>query len=464
MNDKWILVLVLFFASGLLLSHAAGEPPTPRSNTDSSPNVILILADDMALGDLSSLNGGRSRTPNLDRLKNESVWFSQAYSAAPVCAPARASILTGRYPHRTGVVTLNQLTYPSLTRLRRDETTIAELLRDHGYTTGLIGKWHCGNGQGHEPTDHGFDEFEGFLNHTDVRHYNDYRLQVAGQTVAAKDQYLTTDLSARALEYVRRHRDEPFFLHLAHYAPHRPIEAPAEWIEPYVQRGLDEQTATVYAMIEIMDQGIGELLAELDRLGIRERTIVVFASDNGPDPIVGRRFNHDLRGTKYTVYDGGVRVPFLVNWPGKLTPKQRSETVHFTDVLPTLMELCGFDLPETLELDGVSLMGLLTGKAGDTELPEQRFWQWNRTRPRYSHNAAIREGDWKLVRPFVTRNVPKNDSTLPPALYDLSSDPSESRDLAGEHPERVQRMNQSLESWTQAVERDRKRGEATADE
>ncbi|QEG00438.1 Arylsulfatase precursor [Stieleria maiorica] len=463
MNYPSTVALTLFCVSGLLLPHAVAEPPTPPSKTDSPPNVILILADDMALGDLSSLNGGLSRTPHLDRLKDDSVWFSQAYSAAPVCAPARAALLTGRYPHRTGVVTLNQLTYPSLTRLRRDETTIAELLQDRGYATGLIGKWHCGNGQGYEPNDHGFDEFEGFLNHTFIRRYFDYRLQVAGRTVEVNDQYLTSDLSARAVDFVRRHRDEPFFLHLAHYAPHRPIDAPAERIEPYLRRGLDQQTATVYAMIEIMDQGIGELLEELDRLQIREQTIVVFASDNGPDPLVQRRFNHDLRETKYTVYEGGVKVPFLVHWPNKLTPKELHDTVHFTDVLPTLMELCGFDVPETLELDGASLAGRLTGNADVAPLPGQRFWQWNRAQPRYSHNAAVREGNWKLVRPFVTRNIPKNDSELPPALYDLSSDPSESHDVAAEHPERVTQMNQALESWTRAVERDRTRTESVAD-
>ncbi|MCS7468915.1 arylsulfatase [Stieleria sp. ICT_E10.1] len=461
-NFRWTVASMLFFATGSLLTFGIAGTPQQLSAADPPPNVILILADDMALGDLASFNGGRSRTPNLDQLKSESVWFSQAYSAAPVCAPARAALLTGRYPHRTGVVTLNQLTYPSLTRLRPDETTIADLFQNQGYTTGLVGKWHCGNGDGFEPLDRGFDEFEGFVNSTDVPSYFDYRLQIQRQTEAFSDRYLTSDLSARAVEFVRRHQHEPFFLHLAHYAPHRPIAAPEERITPYLQRGLHRETATVYAMIEILDEGIGELLSELDRLEIRDQTIVLFASDNGLDPLVQRRFNRELRGTKYTVYEGGMRVPFLVRWPGTFTPGEREHLVHFTDVLPTLMDLCGLKLPPTLELDGVSLAGLLAGNGDDTELPGQRYWQWNRTEPLYSHNAAMRQGKWKLVRPYVTRGVPKGQSKRPPALYDLAADPSESRDVAAQHPERVSRMNDSLEAWSQSVEQDRTRAKAVS--
>ncbi|MEM9481072.1 MAG: sulfatase-like hydrolase/transferase, partial [Verrucomicrobiota bacterium] len=374
------------------------------------PNVILILADDMALGDMSCFNGGVSRTPNLDRLKEESVWFHQAYSASPVCAPARAALLTGRYPHRTGVVTLNMERFPALTRLKTDEVTMADVFRANGYVTGLIGKWHLGIGRDFHPLSRGFDEFEGFIGHLHVPSYFDYVLDIGGETKAFPDRYLTHDLSERAVKFVQRHREGPFFLHLAHYAPHRPIEAPDDKIQPYLEKGLDEETATVYAMIEVMDEGIGELLEELERLKIAENTIVVFASDNGPDSLVKERFNVDLLGTKYLVNEGGIRVPFMVRWKGQLAPDEVHEMIHFIDVLPTLGELCGLKLPIKMPLDGSSFAPLLRGQ--EWKGAEYRFWQWNRGLPRYSHNAAVREGDWKLVRPFVTKNMPKGNSKL----------------------------------------------------
>ncbi|MCA9067301.1 MAG: sulfatase-like hydrolase/transferase [Planctomycetaceae bacterium] len=420
------------------------------------PNIILILADDMATGDLSSRNAGRSKTPNLDRLARQSVWFDQAYSASCVCAPARAALLTGRYPHRTGVVTLNMNRYPQLTRLKHDETTIAEVLKAHGYATGLIGKWHCGQGKDNSPLKHGFDEFEGFSGSQDLSYFK-YSLTINNKVNEVSDRYLTDDLTQRAIAFVRRHREKPFFLHLAHYAPHRPLEAPAERVAVYRRKGLDESTATIYAMIEIMDRGIGELLSELDRLKLSERTIVIFASDNGPDPLTGTRFNQNFRGTKYQIYEGGIRVPLLVRWPGKFKAGQVKEMIHFVDVFPTILELCGVKHQPTMPLDGKSFATLLTGKLRTQEAPIRRFWQWNRGTPNYSHNAAMREGDWKLIRPYVTRTVNPKDSKQPPVLFNLSSDPTEAQDLAKDHPERTATMNALLTEWSQSVEMDRVR-------
>lgn len=438
----------------------AAETDAAETGDAVRPNVILILADDLALGDLASRNGGVSRTPNLDRLAASSVRFTQAYSASCVCAPARAALLTGRYPHRTGVVTLNMNRFPDLTRMKMDETTIADVLSSNGYVTGLIGKWHCGHGADYHPLKRGFQEFEGFSGSQDLSYFR-YTLDVGGNPVTVTDDYLTDDLSRRAIGFVRRHQERPFFLHLAHYAPHRPLEAPVELVRFYRAKGLDESTATIYAMIEVMDRGIGELLDELDRLKLSSKTVVVFASDNGPDPIPGQRFNEERRGMKYEVYEGGIRVPLWIRWPGTLEAIDREQVVHFIDLFPTLLDVCGVDDRPALPIDGVSLRDVLFD---NSPLPSRRlFWQWNRGTPRYSHNAAVREGDWKLIRPFVTRNIPKRESAEPATLYRIGAVRGESNDLSAGNPDRRSVMMNALKKWTASVENDRRRDTHTRD-
>lgn len=447
------LIAAVILPAWLAAVPAAASAAAPAARP---PNVIFILADDFAVGDLATFNGGLSRTPNLDRLVAEGVWFNAAYSASAVCAPARAAILTGRYPHRTGVVSLDLNREPELTRLRLDEVTIADAFTASGYTTGLIGKWHTGKGAEWHPLRRGFAEFEGFSGSEPSMTYFEYPLDLQGQRVEVRGKYLTDDLSARAVEFVRRHRERPFFLHLCHYAPHRPLGAPAALIESYLARGLEKNIATIYAMIEVMDRGIGELLTELDPLDLRRNTLVIFASDNGPDPIPGPRFNHGLRGMKYEVSEGGIRVPLVFNWPARYPAGERRGSVHFIDLFPTLVELCGLSVPARARpRDGTSLGPLL---AADRERPDPlRFWQWNRATPNYTHNAAMRDGPWKLVRPFVGREVPKADSTAAPVLYHLTTDPFETTDLAAQHPERYARMRAALAAWSAEIERERQR-------
>ncbi len=450
-NSLVLLLLAQFPFAGF-------APKATATEKTDGPNVILILADDMALGDFSSRNGGLSRTPNLERLAANSVQFENAYSASCVCAPARAALLTGRYPHRTGVVTLNMNRYPQLTRLRLDETTIANVLGDNGYATGLIGKWHCGIGKEYHPLRRGFHEFEGFSGSQDLSYFR-YTLDINGQSAEVADKYLTDDLSQRAIEFVRRHRDRPFFLHLAHYAPHRPLEAPKEIVDAYRDKGLDENTATIYAMIEVMDRGIGQLMDELDRLKISETTIVIFASDNGPDPLTGNRFNDELRGMKYEVYEGGIRVPLFIRWQNVLLRGRRSQLVHFVDLFPTILDLCDVTLQAKPPLDGISFRKSLVDNTLTESVP--RYWQWNRGRPNYTHNAAVRHGPWKLVRPYVNRKANPADSELPPVLYNLSDDPQEVTDVSAQHPGRYSMLKQQLDEWCRTVEAHRKRIEAS---
>ena len=428
--------------------------PIPAATPAAAPNVILILADDLALGDLASLNHGRTRTPHLDRLIASGVWFDRATSASAVCAPARAALLTGRYPQRTGVVSLTMRTEPELTRLHRDETTLADLFAARGYRTGLVGKWHVGLGDEWHPRRRGFAETACFVGDENIKSYDHFSLEIDGALRRFEGRYLTDELSTLAIDFVRRHRAAPFFLHLAHYAPHRPLGAPADLVKTYTDRGFPENTATVYAMVEILDRGIGALLAAVAELGLSERTLVIFASDNGPDPLAGPRFNHDRRGAKYDVFEGGIRVPLLFSWPGTLTPGRSDFPAHFTDLLPTLADICGLGRP-ALPPDGVSFAAHLRGAPAPPA--PLRFWQWNRAVPNYTHNLAVRDGDWKFVRPPVTRNKPTGDSTVSPALYHLPSDPGESTDVAAHHPDRVARLQAAADALTVAVEADRTR-------
>lgn len=420
-----------------------------KNNNKSTPNVILIVADDLAYGDLSYVNGGKTKTPHLDELARSGKWFENAYSASAVCAPARAALLTGKFPHETGCVTLNMTRYPELTSIDTSMATIADYYLANGYKTGLIGKWHNGNRPEHHPMNRGFTEFQGFLGFM-VENYNSYQLDINGEIKAFQSTYLTNELTNRAIDFVRRHRDNPFFLHLAHYAPHRPLGAPEKIVKYFLDKGYSRKQATIYAMIEVMDKGIGELVGELKSLGIIDNTLILFTSDNGPDPLTGNRPNAGLKGTKYTINEGGIRIPFIAYWKGSIDPGIEKRLIHFTDVVPSLVEICDLQIAPTT-FSGGSFAGLLNEQY-TSKLPELRYWQWNRGAPNYSHNATLRDGKWKLIRPFVTRNEPLKDSDASLELYDVENDPSEENDLSSQNEKRVLIMNTKLEEWSRQVE------------
>lgn len=449
-QKKYIGVIVTFFLATCLYGNNFKS-----EDKKNSPNVILILADDMGIGDISKFNQQINNTPVLDKLIDESLYFTHAYSAAPVCAPARAALLTGKYPHRTGCITLNMERFPELSRLKQNELTIANYFQEKGYVTGLIGKWHCGMGYDFHPLRRGFDEFEGFIDPSLMKSYFNYTLDIQGETHEFTNKYLTDDLTERAIGFVERHMEQPFFLHLAYYAPHRPLSAPDSIIDFYLKKGFDRNSATVYAMIEIMDKGIGNLLDKLDKLNLRENTVIIFASDNGPDPIVGERFNFGLKGTKYTVHEGGLRVPLICNWKGKVKAGMNDELIHFTDVLPTLSDICDLNIPEEVQLDGGSFYGILFNE--EYKLPGIRFWQWNRGVPYYTHNVAVRIGDWKLVRPPVSTDIPEQESSLKFKLFNVKNDPTEKNDLTDQNIGKYQTLKVLLEQKCRELEYDRLR-------
>ena len=468
------------------------------------PNVVLIVADDMGYGDFGCFSDGSVRTPHLDRLVAEGTCFRQHYSASPICAPARAALLTGRYPHRTGAVTQHEI--HGLDRIALREVTLADAFRANGYRTSLVGKWHNGTFDSRfEPNARGFDEFTGFCGGwTD---YYRYYLRQDEALTASSGIYLTDLLTQHAVDYIRRQATSPFFLYLPFNAPHSPFQAPSELVARYRGKGLGRVVATTYAMIERMDQGIGRVLGELDRLGLTSNTIVAFTSDNGPaffnppymleqgEPTFTERYNAGLRGSKGWIYDGGIRVPMLLRRPGFIPAGRFEDSLaHFTDWMPTLLAMAGVQRPGGEPLDGHDLSPLLAGRSLQHE-PRQ-FWQWNFYWPDIGTNAAMRDGHWKLVRPmargtrffrdelcvseedrartaaFVEADIKHKEdprsirNVLPtprlkpqrpeaPQLYDLAEDPGERVDLAEKHPERVRHMLADLEEWFESVEADR---------
>ena len=451
------------------------------------PNVVVVLADDMGYGDLGRFNEHRSSTPHLDGLADEGACLTQCYSGSPVCAPSRATLLTGRYPQRTG--SIDTLHGRGLDRIALSEVTIADCFRAAGYRTGLIGKWHNGalDSRFH-PNARGFQEFAGFIG--GLSDYWDWTLDMNGSDIAGDGRYLTDVLTEHAVAFVRRHRHEPFFLYVAYNAPHFPMQAPQELVDRYLGAGETLGAALTYAMIEVMDDGVGRIDETLRELGLADDTIVVFASDNGPylgdvQGVSLDRYNHGWRGAKHYVFEGGIRVPAIVRWPHGFAPgRVVGEMVHFADWLPTLAAAAQVPLPEGVALDGDDIGRVLAGETG--EVRPQRFWQCNRYAPRIEGNAAMRDGDWKLVRPAIPElmqvtepdraidralnyrqpgritsvdasALPEFETGPPPAplLFDLAVDPFEEHDRASEEPERVQRMGEALDRWFESVERDR---------
>ncbi len=449
-------------------------------------NIVLIVADDMGYGDFGVFNEGLSETPHLDALASEGQLLTQHYAGSCVCAPSRAALLTGRYPHRTGSIDTREAR--GTDRLGLWETTLARRLTALGYATGLVGKWHLGElDRRYLPQNRGFDEVCAFRG--GWQDYWDWWLDCGGGRFRKSDgSYLTDTLTDEACDFIRRHRDEPFFLQIAYNCPHTPLQAPESEVAVFRGReDLNEAVATLYGMIRRMDRGIGHVLETLDWLGLAEDTIVLFTSDNGPQfgselgPI--ERFNYGFAGHKGNVYEGGIRVPMIVRWPAGLEPGRCDEMVHFCDWFPTLLSAVGAQVPQEPPPDGANVLPVLRGEPA--EVPDRRFWQWNRYRPVGRCNAAMREGDWKLVhapmpecfkttpedhtddhelrdRPgylgeVTDRTPPERDVSDPPPaqLFNIAEDPREEHDLADEESQRAARMQRQLAAWFEEVEAER---------
>ncbi|WP_460972250.1 arylsulfatase [Spirosoma migulaei] len=407
-------------------------PSISTSPDAASPNVLFILTDDQGWGDLS-LHGNRFvETPNLDQLARSGARFDHFF-VSPLCAPTRASLLTGRYHLRTGTVSVSQ----GWERMRSTELTLAEVFRQNGYATGCFGKWHNGEHAPEDPNSQGFDEFLGFC----AGHWNNYfdtDLQHNDRMVATKG-FITDVLTDAALNFISQHKTKPFFCYVPFNAPHSPHQVADRYFDKYKAKGLDDEQASIYGMVENVDDNVARLLAKLDQLGLAQNTIVVFATDNGPN---GHRFNGEMKGIKGSVDEGGVRVPLFVRWPGKIRPNTRirPNTAHI-DLLPTLVGLCDLRFTPANPIDGRSLAGLLRGQT-DTLLNRMLF----------THVAGM-SGDGLPAEPGAVRTAQYRlvQQKGQIHLYDMLDDPSQTTDLAARQPQQVQTLQTTYEHWFRDV-------------
>jgi len=410
----------------------ARAPATSYRAAAASPNVVFILTDDQGWGDLS-LHGNRYvETPNLDQLARSGAQFERFF-VSPLCAPSRASLLTGRYHLRTGTVSVTQ----GWERMRGDELTLAEVFRQNGYATGCFGKWHNGEHAPEDPNGQGFDEFLGFC----AGHWNNYfdtDLQHNDRMVPTKG-FITDVLTDAALNFISTNKARPFFCFVPFNAPHSPHQIADRYFTKYKAKGLDDEQASIYGMVENVDDNVGRLLAKLDELGLANNTIVVFATDNGPN---GHRYNGDMKGIKGSVDEGGVRVPLFIRWPEKIRQQTRirPNTAHI-DLLPTLVGLCGLRFTPANPIDGRNLSGLLLGQT-DT-LPD---------RPLFTHVAGMSPAGLTAepgaVRTAQFRLVLQKEQVH---LYDMLRDPAQSTDLAAGQRQQVQTLQTAYERWFRDV-------------
>jgi arylsulfatase A len=436
------------------------------AQANTKPNIVFVLADDLGWAELGCYGNTFNETPNLDRMAKEGMRFTQAYAAAPVCSPYRAALLTGLHPARLGI--MDYLRPNSANRLPAELVTLPEKLKEHGYSTGMIGKWHLTGYQHHEaefetrPTDHGFDwnfgsEVKGVGNGANTWPYVFRSQPIRWLDILdnrlGKDENLTDRLNLEAVDFIERNQKKPFFLYLAHYAPHSILNGRPDLVEKYRKKhapgssgrkncyicedaGLGKDDAGNHwavdhnphlaAMLEGIDDGIGKIRAQLAELKLLENTIFIFTSDNGGESNVTS--NAPLRGGKSELYEGGIRVPLIVQWPARIKPADLNATPTVnTDFCPTLMAAATnnhWQLPAA---------------------PRALYWHYPLDRPHFLggfSGGAVRDGDWKLIEKFAT---------IENELYNLAEDPSERSDQSDQNPDKVRELKMKLTAWRASV-------------
>ena len=424
----------------LLLSIAcfvSGQATYPQTRSSKKPNIILILADDLGYGDLGSYGQSSVRTPNLDQLAEEGTRFLDAYASAPVCAPSRASLMTGLHQGHAYIRGNNDKS-GSRVSLRPGDLTMAEMLKRAGYRTGIIGKWGLGEPDTTGvPTKKGFDYFYGYLNQNLAHNYyppslwrNEEKIELGGKSYSP-------DLFGReTLDFIRREKDHPFFLYLAYTLPHannelrrktnNGMETPTD--APYTNENWSQPNKNFAAMVTRLDGQVGDVMRLLKELGLEENTILIFSGDNGPQGVDEGNYNAKffnstgpLRGLKRQLYEGGIREPMIIRWPGKIAAGRTNDFpwVHF-DLFPTFAAIAGAPLPRGL--DGISVLPVWLGHAAPRR--SSLYWEFHEG----GFVQAVRFGKWKGIKRHGSPHV---------ELYDLDSDIGETRDVAADHPSKV---------------------------
>ena len=463
-NYNYLTSKAVIFISLLLLSCQTEDKPGLKG---SRPNIIFILADDLGWADLPVYGNRFNEAPNLSRMASEGIRFTDAYAACPVCSPTRASIISGQYPARVGIIDFitghwrpyEEVIVPKnrTQYLPEKVITMGELMQEAGYTTAYYGKWHLGWEDKHLPQNQGFDS----VNVYNGGGYYGYEDRMSKPIKAVPGKVLSEALTDMSLEFIRKHREDPFFLFLAHYDVHVQLDADSTLIQKYLLKDKVDGypcNAVYAAMVEHVDNSVGRVLREVGELGLAENTLVVFFSDNGglisrfdriPLLASSKQYiyqgdtllyvassNAPLRAEKGTLYEGGIREPFIAWWPGRLEAGKLSPAlVSSVDFLPTFAELAGIDLPDEQVFDGISLVNLMEGSDPDPE--RAIFWHY----PVYHHDepaSAIRKGKWKLVQNLVSDEC---------YLYNLEMDIGETTDLSRSEAIIADELSELLDRW-----------------
>lgn len=426
MKPLYLEKSILSGISLLLLSCSSNTNHVINKPND-QPNVILILTDDQGWGDLGINGNPAVQTPVVDRLARQSISFDRFF-VSPVSAPTRASLLTGRDHLRTGV---SWVTGRGVV-MNENEVTIAEMLKASGYTTGCFGKWHNGEQYPNTPRAQGFDEFFGFkAGHTN--RYFDPQLEHNGNEVQCKG-YITDILTDAASDFIKKNKDRPFFCYIPYNAPHGPFQVPDRYFDKYKEKGFDDKNAAVYGMCENIDENVGRLINTIDSLGLRENTILLYLTDNGPN---GVRYNGGMKGIKASVDEGGSRVPLFVRYPKVFKqPRTVKEISAHIDIFPTLMELCNIKISDSLALDGKSLVPLMKGQ--NNNWPDRMLFTYqDLSRDVLNYAGAVRTSGYRLTF------RPKQGYML----YDMVEDPQQKNNIAGSRPEIVKQLSEAYKQW-----------------
>lgn len=422
----------------------------PLMARDKKPNVILILTDDQGSLDMGIYGSPNLVTPNMDKLAKSGIRWNQFYAASPVCSPSRAGLLTGLTPQAAGVPGNVGLTAEGMPSNR---VTIAEQMKGAGYKTALIGKWHLGHHDDTIPNAQGFDHQFGHLvgcidNYSHFFYWNGpnkHDLFRNNQEVHYPGRYFPDMMVEETVNFMQENKEDPFFVYFAINLPHYPYQGDPEWLEFY--KDLPKERRYYNAFMSTMDSRIGQLLDGVDKLGLKEDTIVIFQSDHGHSTeeraFFGGGYSGPYRGAKFSLLEGGIRVPAIISWPGKIAGNQvRDQFAVACDWYPTILDLCGIPQPKH-KLDGKSLVEVIENKDAKTS---HKVFNWER-----GGQWSVREGDWKLNHNVMDTTTKKRVTEKGLKLFNISQDPSEKNDIAKKHPDVVARLKAHHEAWLKTL-------------